>query len=63
MEIMGWIAVGLAAWMALSVPLALIVGRTFRAGGGAGYRAAARRAPAHVRHGLGCGQRVVADAA
>ncbi len=63
MEIMGWVAVGVAAWMALSVPLALIVGRAIRVGGEPGRRAATRRAPAHVRHGLGCGQRIVADAA
>jgi hypothetical protein len=64
MGIIGWAAVGVTAWVALSVPLALLVGAAVRAGRGPHRRAAARRTPAHVRHGLGCeGRRMVPDAA
>ena len=57
---MSWVAVGVTTWMAGSVPLALLVGAAIRAGGAAPRRTAARRAPSHVRHGLGCtGRRVV----
>ncbi|MHA6785499.1 hypothetical protein ACVGOW_31560 [Pseudonocardia saturnea] len=53
---MGWAAVGVMVWTAVSVPLALLAGAAMRTGG----RPAAR-VPAHVRHGLGCrGGRMVA---
>ncbi|MBW0091530.1 hypothetical protein I4I73_21935 [Pseudonocardia sp. KRD-184] len=60
MEIMSWVAVGVTAWMALSVPLALLVGTAIRAGARGGQRSTVRRQPAHQRHGLGCaGRRMV----
>jgi hypothetical protein len=64
MEIMGWVAVGVTVWTVVSVLLALAVGAAIRAGSGPRRRPAARRVPAHTRHGLGCaGGRMVADAA
>lgn len=51
---MSWAAVGVTAWMALSVPLALLVGAAIRAGAAGGQRTTVRRQPAHQRHGLGC---------
>lgn len=57
---MGWLAVAVTAWMALSVPFALLVGGAIRAGARGGRRSTVRRQPAHQRHGLGCaGRRMV----
>lgn len=53
---MGWVAVGVMAWTAVSVPLALLVGASMRTRG-----RIAVRVPSHVRYGLGCRRgRVVA---
>lgn len=61
---MGWAAVGVSAWVGLSVPLAVVVGAAMRAGRRPQRRAAARRTPAHARHGLGCAaRRMVPDTA
>lgn len=57
MEIMSWAAAGVTAWMALSVPLAVLAGAAIRAGAVGGQRSNARRQPAHVRYGLGCAGR------
>jgi hypothetical protein len=53
---MGWAAVGVTAWAAVSVPVALLAGAAMRPRG-----RGAVRVPSHVRHGLGCrGGRMVA---
>lgn len=49
MNSFGWVAVGVTAWTALSVPAALLVGAVMRAGARAEIRL-----PAHVRHRVGC---------
>lgn len=56
MDIIGWVAVGVTVWTAVSVPVALLVGAAMRTGG-----RSAVRPPAHVRHRVGCtGRRLVA---
>ncbi len=53
-----WIVGGIAAWLAVAVPVALVIGRTVRVADGARLRPAGRHDKHLVYRCARCGQRV-----